>query len=92
MTESRWDYLALPTSAPDLQTFIKTINYSHMMPTRYNLAEVDLKNTVTTEALENSEAKKSANKVRFGPMQLLVHCKRKLAYQMRMQTVWPTLF
>jgi Ribosomal L27e protein family len=47
-----------------VQTFIKTINYSHMMPTRYNLADVDLKSTITSEVNENSEAKKTANKVR----------------------------
>lgn len=47
-----------------MQTFIKTINYSHLMPTRYNLADVDLKGTVSGEALENASAKKSANQVR----------------------------
>ena len=47
-----------------VQTFIKTINYSHLMPTRYNLADVDLKGTVSGEALENATAKKSANQVR----------------------------
>jgi hypothetical protein len=46
-----------------LQTFIKTINYSHLMPTRYNLADVDLKTTVSSESVENSEAKKASNKV-----------------------------
>merc|ERR1712036_197274 len=45
-----------------IKTFIKTINYSHMMPTRYNLADVDLKSSVTPEVNENSEAKKAANK------------------------------
>lgn len=36
-----------------------------MMPTRYNLADVDLKGTIPSDVNDNSEAKKSANKVRF---------------------------
>lgn len=47
-----------------MQTFIKTVNYSHLMPTRYNLMDVNLGNLVGPDALENSEAKKSANIVR----------------------------
>ena len=36
-----------------VKTFIKTVNYNHLMPTRYTL-DVDLKATVTPDALENA--------------------------------------
>ena len=45
-----------------LQCFVKTVNYQHMMPTRYAL-DVDLKNVVTTESLENNSKRTSARKV-----------------------------
>lgn len=49
-----------------LKPFIKVVNYQHMMPTRYTL-DVDLKNVVTPDVLENStkkvEAKKEAKKL-----------------------------
>ena len=45
-----------------VQTFIKVANYQHIMPTRYTL-EVDLKNLVTNEALENSTKRTEARKV-----------------------------
>ncbi|KAL4527403.1 hypothetical protein Ndes2526B_g08900 [Nannochloris sp. 'desiccata'] len=49
-----------------VKTFIKTVNYQHMMPTRYNL-EVELKNVVSNDVLDNSskkvEAKKEAKKL-----------------------------
>merc|ERR1712216_375053 len=35
------------------KTFIKNVNYSHLMPTRYTL-DVDLKNVVTSDALDNA--------------------------------------
>ncbi|PRW05844.1 60S ribosomal L27-3-like [Chlorella sorokiniana] len=44
-----------------LKTFIKTVNYQHMMPTRYTL-EVDLKGVVTTDCIDNSTKKVEANK------------------------------
>jgi len=54
------------TKRSSLKTFIKTVNYNHLMPTRYTL-DVELKNLVTSEALENStkkvEAKKEAKKL-----------------------------
>lgn len=46
---------------PRQQTFIKTVNYNHLMPTRYTL-EVDLKATVTPDVLENSTKKVAARK------------------------------
>ena len=45
------------------QAFVKTVNYNHMMPTRYTL-DVDLKTVVSSEALENSTKKVEAKKVR----------------------------
>ncbi|MEW5300087.1 MAG: hypothetical protein WDW38_002923 [Sanguina aurantia] len=49
-----------------LKAFIKTINYNHLMPTRYTL-DVDMKHLVTGEALENStkkvESRKEAKKL-----------------------------
>ena len=47
-----------------MQTFIKVVNYQHLMPTRYTL-EVDLKNLVTSEALENATKRKETRKVCF---------------------------
>lgn len=44
-----------------LKTFIKVVNYQHMMPTRYNLSGVDLKDIVTNEAVESSSKRKEAN-------------------------------
>lgn len=45
------------------QAFIKTVNYQHLMPTRYTL-DVDLKSVVTTWGdLENSSARTNARKV-----------------------------
>lgn len=44
-----------------LQTFIKTVNYNHLMPTRYTL-DADFKN-VTNDVLENSTKKVEARKV-----------------------------
>lgn len=45
-----------------MKPFVKLINYSHMMPTRYNF-DVDFKDTVTLKTLEDSEEKKKARKV-----------------------------
>lgn len=49
-----------------LKTFIKTVNYNHMMPTRYQL-DLDLKGVVSGESLESAakkvEARKEAKKL-----------------------------
>jgi hypothetical protein len=39
------------------------MNYTHLLPTRYNLSDVDLKKCIASDALENSEKKLAANKV-----------------------------
>ncbi|PSC75829.1 MORN repeat family [Micractinium conductrix] len=44
-----------------LKTFIKVVNYQHLMPTRYTL-EVELKGVVTAECVDNSTKKEEANK------------------------------
>lgn len=45
------------------QAFIKTVNYQHLMPTRYTL-DVDLKSAVTAWGdVENSTAREDARKV-----------------------------
>lgn len=46
-----------------MQTFIKTMNYTHLMPTRYNLSDVDLKKVIAGDALDSSEKKLAAKKV-----------------------------
>lgn len=46
-----------------VKTFIKVVNYNHIMPTRYTL-DVDLKGLITPETSENSSKKSDANKVR----------------------------
>ena len=43
------------------KTFIKNVNYSHLMPTRYTL-DVDPKNVVTSDALDNATKKVAAQK------------------------------
>jgi len=40
-----------------VKTFVKTVNFNHMMPTRYGL-DLDLKNVVTTESLVHDQLKK----------------------------------
>jgi len=42
-----------------IKTFVKTVNYQHIMPTRYTL-DVDLKAAVPTDATETSEKRKVA--------------------------------
>ncbi|KAI8463449.1 MAG: ribosomal L27e protein family-domain-containing protein [Monoraphidium minutum] len=49
-----------------LKTFVKVVNYQHMMPTRYQL-DVDLKAVITPDTLDNAtkkvEARKEAKKL-----------------------------
>ena len=45
-----------------LQTFVKVVNYQHMMPTRYTL-DLDLKTAIPTDATETSEKRKTARQV-----------------------------
>lgn len=45
-----------------VKTFIKVVNYNHIMPTRYTL-DVDLKGVVTPETSDDSSKKTDANKV-----------------------------
>jgi hypothetical protein len=67
MPEPGWLDAQTASSSPPrrllAQTFVKTVNYNHMMPTRYTL-DLDLKDVVTPEALENSTKKVEARKVR----------------------------
>ena len=51
------------TSKLSLQTFIKTVNYNHIMPTRYTL-DVDFKASVSNDVLQNSTKKVEVQKVR----------------------------
>ena len=44
------------------QTFIKAVNYQHIMPTRYTL-DLDLKNAVPTDVLDNPDRKDDARRV-----------------------------
>ena len=42
-----------------VKTFVKVVNYNHVIPTRYMVAqEIDLKNTVTDDKLGNKDTKK----------------------------------
>jgi Ribosomal L27e protein family len=45
------------------QTFIKVVNYQHMMPTRYTL-DVDLKSAVPADVLDQEDKKDEARRVR----------------------------
>ena len=53
-----------------LQTFLKVVNYQHLMPTRYTL-DVDLKSLVTADVVENSSKRIEVRKVRGLTCQLL---------------------
>jgi len=44
-----------------VKTFIKTVNYNHLMPTRYTL-DVDFKGVVSGEVIDNSTKKVEAAK------------------------------
>lgn len=44
-----------------LKTFIKVVNYQHMMPTRYTL-DIDVKSIVAADVTENSTKKVEARK------------------------------
>jgi hypothetical protein len=59
-----------------MQTFIKTMNYTHLMPTRYNLSDVDLKKVITSDSLDSAEKKLAAKKVCFQGLHLCpqMHC------------------
>lgn len=55
-----------------LQTFLKVVNYQHLMPTRYTL-DVDLKSLVTADVVENSSKRIEVRKVRNLTCQPLQH-------------------
>jgi large subunit ribosomal protein L27e len=43
-----------------VKPFIKTVNYNHLLPTRYLVAgEIELKNVVSEEKLGNKETRKA---------------------------------
>ncbi|KAK2077869.1 60S ribosomal protein L27 [Prototheca wickerhamii] len=44
-----------------VKTFIKAVNYTHLMPTRYTL-DVDVKGVVSPDSLESSTKRKASNK------------------------------
>ncbi|GAB4818179.1 hypothetical protein N2152v2_005225 [Parachlorella kessleri] len=48
-----------------LKTFVKAVNYQHMMPTRYTL-DVELKGVVSADVLDNSTKKEEARKAAKG--------------------------
>ena len=47
-----------------IKPFIKALNYNHIMPTRYNLKDVNLKNAVGPDALEKGKRKEVKKAVR----------------------------
>ena len=44
-----------------VKAFVKLVNYTHLMPTRYSL-DVDLKDVVTVDALQSRDKKVTASK------------------------------
>lgn len=43
-----------------VKSFVKTVNYNHLMPTRYLVAnDLDLKNIVSEDKLTNKETRKT---------------------------------
>merc|ERR1712100_870110 len=43
-----------------MKTFVKLVNYNHLMPTRYSL-DVDLKASITPDVVENATKRKGAS-------------------------------
>merc|ERR1712216_1045571 len=43
-----------------MKTFVKLVNYNHVMPTRYSL-DVDLKANITPDVVDNATKRKSAS-------------------------------
>merc|ERR1712061_373199 len=43
-----------------LKTFVKLVNYNHLMPTRYSL-DVDLKASITPDVVDNATKRKNAS-------------------------------
>lgn len=42
-----------------VKPFVKTVNYNHIMPTRYTVAtDIDLKNVVHEDKLSNKDSRK----------------------------------
>jgi len=42
-----------------VKAFVKTVNYNHLMPTRYTVAtDFDLKNVITEEKLNSKDTRK----------------------------------
>ena len=42
-----------------VKAFVKTVNYNHIMPTRYLISgDIDLKNVVSEDKLSNKETRK----------------------------------
>ena len=54
------------------QTFIKVVNYQHMMPTRYTL-DMDLKNLSSSEVMESHSRRLEARKVKPSLMAPVPH-------------------
>lgn len=44
-----------------IKPFVKLVNFSHVMPTRYSL-DIDLKDTVTVDLVKDASKKKEARK------------------------------
>eukprot|EP01122_Echinamoeba_exundans_P000007 TRINITY_DN10003_c0_g1_i1.p1 TRINITY_DN10003_c0_g1~~TRINITY_DN10003_c0_g1_i1.p1 ORF type:complete len:134 (-),score=46.85 TRINITY_DN10003_c0_g1_i1:352-753(-) len=47
-----------------VRPFIKVVNYNHLMPTRYNLENLELKGVVDEHSVQADKKKKSKNKLR----------------------------
>ena len=45
-----------------VKPFIKYVNYNHMMPTRYTVTDIELKNIVKPEALKKQDTRETARK------------------------------
>lgn len=47
-----------------VRPFIKVVNYNHLLPTRYNLDNIDFKNIVSEESVLPSNRQKVKRKVK----------------------------
>lgn len=56
-----------------MQTTIKVVNYTHLMPTRYTL-DVDLRTLFTNDVLKERKLQKDTSQVRQCTALCLAHC------------------
>ena len=71
-----------------MQTTVKTVNYQHLMPTRYSL-DVDLKTVFTSEAYSSRENLRGACLVSLKPSSTTLQLNHWFPTYVFVSTGWP---